>query len=173
MHMQMIGLLLLTLLLLPTPAWSIELPLFFIQRSKNSNEVHYLLRVDDRCRLVSDTPVSAVWKLLEDSPDKTASLSVFDQMAYGVAQQRVADNGVSFSLKALEKKRIHASATALPQMGTCSARAQVEINGQWAVLERIYVQTEEGWLKPKVLYVDVFGTSVDARATPVQERLTP
>ena len=36
-----------------------------------------------------------------------------------------------------------------------------------------FVQTEEGWLKPKVLYVDVFGTSVDARATLVQERLTP
>ena len=42
-----------------------------------------------------------------------------------------------------------------------------------AVLERIYVQTAEGWPKPKILYVDVFGTSVEARATPVQERLTP
>jgi hypothetical protein len=173
MRMQMIGLLLLTLLLLPGPAWSIDLPLFFIQRSKNANEVHYHLRVDDRCRLVTDAPVSAVWKLLEDSSNKTASLSVFDQIAYGIAQQRVTDNRVSFSLKALEQKRIHASAAALPQMGTCSARAQVEINGQWAVLERIYVQTEEGWLKPKVIYVDVFGTSVDARATSVRERLTP
>jgi Domain of unknown function (DUF4833) len=169
----MIGLLLLTLPLLPAPAWSIDLPLFFIQRSKNANEVHYHLQVDDRCHLVSNAPVSAVWKLLEDSPDKTASLSVFDHMAYGVAQQRVADNGVSFSLKALEQKRIHASAAALPQMGTCSARAQVEINGQRAVLERIYVQTEEGWLKPKVIYVDVFGTSMDTRAAPVRERLTP
>jgi hypothetical protein len=40
-------------------------------------------------------------------------------------------------------------------------------------LERIYVQAEEGWLKPKVLYVDVFGTGLDASATPVQERITP
>jgi hypothetical protein len=171
--MKMRGMLLLTLLLLPWPAWSTDLPLFVIQRSKNANEVHYYLQVDDRCRLASDTPVSAVWKLLEASPAKTASLSVFDQLAYGVEQQRVANNEVSFSLKALEQKRIKASVTMPPQMGTCAAQAQTDIQGQWAVLERIYVQTEEGWLKPKVLYVDVFGTSVDASATPVQERLTP
>jgi hypothetical protein len=161
------------LLLLPLPAWSKDLPLFFIQRSKNANEVHYQLRVDDRCRIASDTPVSAFWKLLEESPDKIASLSVFDQMAYGVEQQRVANNEVSFHLKALEQKRIKASVTATPQMGTCSAIAQTEIQGQWAVLERIYVQTEEGGLKPKVIYVDVFGKSMDTSATPVQERITP
>ncbi len=171
--MKMRGMLLLLLLLLPLPAWSKDLPLFFIQRSKNANEVHYQLRVDDRCRIASDTPVSAFWKLLEASPDKTASLSVFDQMAYGVEQQRVANNGVSFHLKALDQKSIKASVTAPPQMGTCSAIAQTEIQGHWAVLERIYVQTEEGGLKPKVIYVDVFGKSLDTSATPVQERITP
>jgi hypothetical protein len=61
----------------------------------------------------------------------------------------------------------------MPQSGPCAAQTQTDIQGQRAVLERIYVQTEEGWLKPKMLYVDVIGTSVDARATPVQERLTP
>jgi hypothetical protein len=151
--MKMLGMLLLILLLLPWPAWSKDLPLFFIQRSKNANEVHYQLRVDERCRIASDAPVSAFWKLLEASPDKTASLSVFDQMAYGIEQQHVANNGVSFRLKALEQKRITASVTAPPQLGTCAAIAQTELQGQWAVLERIYVQTEEGWLKPKVLYV--------------------
>ena len=73
--MQIVGRLLLPLLLLPWPAWSADLPLFVIQRSKNTNEVHYFLRVDDRCRLAYDTPVSAVWELLAVSPDKTASLS--------------------------------------------------------------------------------------------------
>ena len=171
--MKIRGILLLPLLLLPWPAWSTDLPLFRIQRSKNANEVQYSLQVDDRCRLASATPVRAVWKLLAVRPDKTASLSVFDQLAYGVAQQHVADHEVSFSLKALEQKRIIARVTGPPQSGACAAQAQTDIQGQRAVLERIYVQTEEGWLKPKVLYVDVFGTSVDARATPVQERLTP
>jgi hypothetical protein len=165
--------LLLFLLLLPWPAWSTDVPLFVIQRSKNANEVHYHLRVDDRCRIASTTPIHAFWKLLAASPDKTASLSVFDQLAYGVEQQRVANNEVSFSLKALEQKRITARIIGTPPQGPCAAQAQTEIQGQWAVLERIYVQTEEGWLKPKVLYVDVFGTGLDASATPVQERITP
>jgi hypothetical protein len=171
--MTMRGRLVLTLLLLPWPAWSADLPLFHIQRSKNANEVHYYLQVDDRCHFASDTPVSAVWKLLAVSPAKTATLSVFDQLAYGIAQQYVANHEVTFSLKALEQKRITIRVTGPPQSGTCAAHAQTDIGGQRAVLERIYVQTEEGWLKPKVVYVDVFGTSVDARATPVQERLTP
>jgi hypothetical protein len=167
------GMLLLTLLLLPLPAWSTDLPLFFIQRSKNANEVHYQLRVDDRCRIASDTPVSALWHLLEQRPAKTTALSVFDQMAYGVEQQRVATTEVSFSLKALPQKRITARVTAPSQPETCAAIAQTELQGHGAVLERIYVQTEEGGFKPKVIYVDVFGKSLDASATPVYERLTP
>jgi hypothetical protein len=169
----MIGMVLLALLFLPWPAWGTDLPLFFIQRSKNANEVHYYLRVDDHCRIASDTPVSALWKLLEHGPEKTKALSIFDQMAYGIEHQRVADHVVSFSLKALEQKRITATVTATPQRGTCAALARVEMQGQWAILERIYVQTEEGWLTPKVLYVDVFGKSLDASATPVRERITP
>jgi len=171
--MKYMGMILLTLLLLPLPAWSKDLSLFVIQRSKNANEVHYHLRVDDRCHLASGAPVSAVWKLLEDSPEKTESLSTFDQMAYGIEDQTVADNWVSFSLKALEQKRIKASATPTPQTGTCAPIAHTDINGQVAILERIYVQTEEKFPKPKVVYIDLFGKSVDASHTPVTERITP
>jgi len=171
--MQLRGMILLTLLLLPWPAWSADLLLFIIQRSKNANEVHYSLRVDERCRPASDTPVRAFWRLLEHNPEKTATLSFFDKMAYGIEEQLVSDHEVSFSLKALEQKRVRAKASAAPQPGTCAATAQTEIQGQWATLERIYVQTEERWPKPKVIYVDVFGTSLDASATPVHERITP
>ena len=171
--MQLRGMILLPLLLLPWPAWSADLLLFIIQRNKNANEVHYQLRVDERCRPASDTPVSAFWRLLEHSPEKTARLSFFAKMAYGIEDQRVIDHEVSFSLKALEQKRIRAKASLDPQLGTCSATAQTTIQGQWAALERIYVQAEEGWLKPKVIYVDVFGTSLDASAIPVRERVTP
>ena len=171
--MHRIGVTLLALLLIPLPGWSKDIPLFFIQRSKNKNEVHYQLRVDDHCRIASDKPVSAVWKLIEVSPEKTESLSVFDQIAYGVAQQTVDNNSVSFSLKALEQKRLKASAAPTPQTGTCAWVVHTDINGQPATLERIYVQTEEGFIKPKVLYVDIFGKSLEANPAPVSERITP
>ena len=171
--MTILGMILLLCLLFPFPVWSTDIPLFIIQRSKNTNEVQYQLRVDDRCHIASEQPVSAFWKLLEAHPEKTASLSVFDQLAYGVVQQTVADNWVSFSLKALEQKRLKAHASATPQAGTCAAIVHTDINGHVATLERIYVQTEEGFLKPKVVYIDLFGKSTEATPTPVQERITP
>jgi hypothetical protein len=145
--MTILGMILLLCLLFPFPVWSTDIPLFIIQRSKNTNEVQYQLRVDDRCHIASDNPVSAFWKLHEDGPESTTSLSAFDQIAYGVVHQTVADNWVSFSLKALEQKRLKASATAPPQPGTCIPIVHTDIQGQVATLERIYVQTEEGFLR--------------------------
>ena len=69
-RMKPLSILLVTLLVFPLPAWSKDLLLFVIQRSKNANEVHYL-RVDAHCHLASATPVHALWKLLEGSPEQT------------------------------------------------------------------------------------------------------
>ena len=171
--MKPLSIILLTLLVFPLPAWSKDLLLFVIQRSKNANEVHYYLRVDDHCNLASDTPVYALWKLLEESPEKTKPLSVFDQLAYGIAQQTVTEHGVSFSLKALATKRMKARATPTAPPGPCAPMVRTDIQGQEAILERVYVQTEEGFPKPKVVYIDIFGKSVDASHSPVTERLTP
>jgi hypothetical protein len=63
-RMKPLSIILVTLLVFPLPAWSKDLLLFVIQRSKNANEVHYYLRVDAHCNLASDTPVHALWKLL-------------------------------------------------------------------------------------------------------------
>ena len=154
------------------PAWSTDLPLFIIQRSKNANEVQYSLQVDDRCRLASDTPVSAVVELLAVSPDKTARCPSSISWPMGLQQQHVADNEVSFSLKALEQKRITARVTVPPQSGTCAAQAQTDIQGQRAVLERIYVQTEEGGSNPRCCML-TFSGQAWMPVPPVQERLTP
>jgi hypothetical protein len=172
-RMKPLSILLLTLLVFPLPAWSKDLLLFVIQRSKNANEVQYYLRVDAHCHLASDTPVHALWKLLETSPEKTKPLSVFDQLAYGIAQQTVTEPWVAFSLKALETKRMKARATPTAPPGTCTPLVLTDIQGQEAFLERVYVQTEEGFPKPKVVYIDIFGKSVDASHTPVTERITP
>jgi Domain of unknown function (DUF4833) len=171
--MKITGMTLLTLLLLPLLGWSKDLNLFFIQRSKNTNEVQYQLRVDDHCHISSTHPVSAFWQLREESPEKTKSLTELDQLAYGVVRQRVDENGVVFRLRALEQKPIKATATYDPHTGTCSPSAHVEINDQWVALERIYVQTEERRFRPKVTYIDLFGTSLVDSPIQVSERITP
>ena len=100
--MNIIRMTLLTLLLLPLSGWSKDVNLFVIQRSKNTNEVQYQLHVNDRCQIVSDKPVGAFWHLREVSPEKTEPLTDLEHMAYGVANQKVAENRVSFDLGVLE-----------------------------------------------------------------------
>jgi hypothetical protein len=160
-------------LLIPLSAWSKEVHLFSIQRSKNDNEVQYRLHVDDHCHIVSNKPVNAVWKLLEESPEKTESLSELEHMAYGVVHQKVDENWVSFRLRPLEQRSLKATAIYDPQTNTCSPIVQTEINAQLATLERIYVQAEEGLLGPKVVYIDLFGKSLEANPQQVHERIQP
>jgi hypothetical protein len=161
------------LLLLPLPGWSTEVPLFVIQRSKNANEVQYHLRVDAQCRLRAPFPVSAIWHLRAAQPVTTAPLSALDQLAYGVARQRVDEQEVVFRLRALEEKPIKATVTAHPETGTCLSRVYIQIHAQWAALERVYVQTEEGRVRPTVTYIDLVGTTVEDPPRPVTERITP
>jgi len=177
--MNIIMMTLLTLLLLPLPGWSTDLNLFVIQRSKNTNEVQYQLHVNDRCHIVSDHPVGAFWHLREVSPETTEPLSDLEHMAYGVTNQQVAENRVSFDLgvlehfRALEQRRITATVRYDPSTATCIPSVQTAIHGQVAALERMYVQADERLVRPKVRYIDVIGTSVASRPTPVTERIDP
>ena len=170
--MHIISLTLLTLLLLPLPGWSKDLNLFVIQRSKNTNEVQYQLHVNDRCQIVSDHPVGAFWHLREVSPEKTEPLSDLEHMAYGVTNQQVAENRVSFDLgvlehfRALEQRSITATVRYDPHTATCTSLVQTAINGQVAALERIYVQADERLVRPKVRYIDVVGKSLAGQSHP-------
>lgn len=177
--MNIIGMTLLTLLILPLPGWSKDINLFVIQRSKNSNEVQYQLHVNDRCQIVSAKPVSAFWQLREVSPEKTEPLTDLEHMAYGVANQKVAEHWVSFDLgvlehfRSLEQRSITATVSYDPHTATCTPIVQTTINGQVATLERIYVQTEERLVRPKVIYIDVVGKSLASSPTQVTERIDP
>jgi hypothetical protein len=76
-------------------------------------------------------------------------------MAYGVTNQQVAENRVSFDLgvlehfRALEQRRITATVRYDPSTATCTPSVQTAINGQVAALERIYVQAEERLVRPQ------------------------
>src|SRR4029078_2517058 len=42
---------------------------FFIQRNKNRNEVHYAISLDENCRPKGDEPMTNYWLRLEDGPN--------------------------------------------------------------------------------------------------------
>ena len=177
--MNIMGMTLLTLLLLQLPGWSKDLNLFVIQRNKNTNEVQYQLHVNDRCHIVSDHPVDAFWHLREVSLETTAPLTDLEQMVYGVADQQVGENWVSFDLgflehfRSLEQRSITATVSYDPHTATCAPIVQTTINGQVAALERIYVQADERLGRPKVRHIDIVGQSLASSPTQVVERIEP
>ncbi len=100
-------------------------------------------------------------------------------MAYGVTNQQVAENQVSFDLgvlehfRVLEQRRITATVHYDPQSATCTPSVQTTINGQVAALERMYVQADERLGRPKVRYIDVVGPSGASSPIQVVERIAP
>ena len=153
--------------------WSKDIDLFFIERNKNKNEVHYQIHVDGNCRITSDEPITGYWKVIEEGPDKTRKFTVFDNMAYSIINQKVENNWVFFNLKALKTRLIKSTVKQNPSTNTCESVVQTKINNKWADLERIYVLSKEGFIMPKVIYVDVIGKSLGPQSEEVIERIKP
>src|SRR5690348_6852763 len=57
---------------------------FYLAKSENKNQVHYAVRVDDRCRPVGAAPVYGYWRDLEVGPSATSRLLQHEQPAYGL-----------------------------------------------------------------------------------------
>jgi hypothetical protein len=136
--------------------------LFFIQRSKNANEVHYDARVNADGTLDPKDPVEGYWiNKAEDGSRKPISL--IQRVAYGFS----VDMGTTthtMKLKAFPDRPL----TLARVNGRW--RAQTNISGKQAYMKRLYVATDESGVMPKVLYVDVFGEDVGSGAA-LQEHI--
>jgi len=142
---------------------------FFIQRNKNKNEVHYAISLDENCRPKGDDPVKNYWLRLEDGPNVEKSLKLLQQVGYGIKSQKVTDEGVLVVLRSLPARPISVVVT---REGTeCKAAAYMTVAGERAHLERAYVFAKDGFLLPAVAYVELFGKRDDG--SPVEERIQP
>ena len=140
--------------------------LFFIQRSKNANEVHYDARVAKDGRLDPDQPVVGYWlNKAEDGSRKPIKL--VQQIAYGfdVAPSK---DGATYGLKLKAFKERPMTIVRSDKDGRW--RVQTTIAGKPAFMNRIYVATDESSLMPTVLYVDVYGEETGSGA-PVHEHI--
>ena len=137
--------------------------LFFIQRSKNANEVHYDARVTKTGALAKD-PVDSYW-LRKAEDGSRASISMLQKMAYGFDVDPGATAGThTMRLTALKERAL----TLLQVDGRW--RARTLIGGKQAYLKRLYIATDESGVFPKVLYVDIFGEEVGSGAA-IKEHL--
>jgi hypothetical protein len=138
--------------------------LFFIQRSKNANEVHYDARVTADGTLDARNPIDAYW-LRRAKDGSRAPITTLQKIAYGY-DVNPGPNGTYLARLAAFKER---PLTLVRVSGRW--RAQATIAGRRAYLDHLYIATDESGLLPKVLYVDVFGEEVGTGKA-VQERLT-
>ena len=144
--------------------------LLFIERSKNKNQVHYAVKLNPDCTFANDAPVYGYWKVLEKGPDVIEELNTFDNIAYGIENQMVDEknkNEITFNLKAIESKKITLTVTKKEQ--NCLKKTVMTINGQSAIIEKIYVFAEEGMIRPTVKWIDLFGK--DNKNKAITERI--
>ena len=129
--------------------------LFFIQRSKNANEVHYDARVTKDGSLDGKDPVAGYW--INKAEDNSRSgISLLQKIAYGFDVNPGATAGTyTMKLKAFPERPL----MLLKLDGKW--RARVQIAGKQAYLTKLYVATDESGIMPKVLYTDIFGEEVN------------
>jgi hypothetical protein len=137
--------------------------LFFIQRSKNANEVHYDARVTKDGQLDPNNPVDGYW--LNKAEDGSRSgISLLQRIAYGYDVEPTGNGTYALKLKAFKERPMW-----IVKAGG-RFRVQTTIAGKPAFMDRLYVATDESGVFPKVLYIDVFGEDMTTGAA-VQEHI--
>lgn len=139
--------------------------LFVIGRSKNANIVAYDAAIAPSRRLDRDRPVRAYWVMLAEDGHREGLSWMERRLAYGIDSTFAGGHWV-LRLKAFDERPIHV------RRRDGRFRAEVEIDGRMAWLQRIFVQAREGTVLPKVRFIDLTGIDPDTRE-PVRERLVP
>ena len=139
--------------------------LFRIERSKNANIVQYDAVLQSFDKLDPAGPVVAYW-VLHAEDGRREGLSSIDRRAYGFKVKAEVNNRWLLYLNASPDRSIRV----LRWQGRWVA--QIVIAGRSAVLDRMYVSTDESAFIPRVLWVDLFGADMET-GKPLTERLKP
>jgi hypothetical protein len=143
----------------------LDLRLFSIYRSTNSNEVVYeAVEVGDGFDM--QHPIRVYW-VLHARGDRIEALTHFEEAhAYGVVVQHATHDEIAFQLRAVPSRPITV------RREGAAARAYASIAGEECALSGIYVAVHEGFLIPSVSYVVLSGTS-RSTGKPLSERVQP
>jgi hypothetical protein len=140
--------------------------LFVIARSKNANVLHYDVRLEDG-KLDLGEPMVAYWVMHAEDGRRESLTFLERELAYGFRiVSRVTADGFRVGLKAFSRREF-----AVRRNADGTYRAHVRIDGQKAVLDRIFVTSQGGGVTPSVKCVDLFGTLASGKK--IHERLVP
>jgi hypothetical protein len=155
------------LLAAPAAAQISTSPLFIIERSKNANVVHYDARLTADGKLDPKEPVVVYWvRLAEDGRRKELSW-IQKKMAFGfTVTPDPSLDGFRMTLMAAPERQITV------KKEKDAVRAEAVIDGRPAVLEKMYINSSDGLMGPKVHYIEVHGKDLQT-GEERRERMVP
>lgn len=137
--------------------------LFQIERSKNTNEIHYAAQVGKDGALDTKEPVAAFWVMKAEDGRREGLTFMERKMAYGLD---VTARGAEYDVKLSA-----APERAIKLMNVGGRwRAQTQLNGKAAYLSRIFITTKEGGVMPTVVSIDLYGEDAASGKT-IQEHV--
>ena len=147
-----------TALLIPVLCFSEALeiePLFRIERSKNANVVQYDAQLTPEGKLKPEKPVIAYWIMNAHGGEKEDLNWVEKKIAYGFSVEY--DTKGDFWIMDLVAD-IQRKIKVYKVNGRY--RAEILIDGRPAFVDRIYIESIEGGMRPKVKYMEFFGKGI-------------
>lgn len=144
-------------------------PLFVIERSTNSNVVHYEARLGENMKLNESDPVLVYWEMKTKGGKRQELTGIERRRAYGFKFEPDAANpgSVLLHLVPYDKRKLRVSA---PE-GV--AFAEITIDGKLSKLKKIFIHTVGKSLVPGVDYIELFGTEVASGASTYEKILNP
>jgi len=127
-------------------------PLFIIERNKNANVVHYDANLTPDGKLDPGNPVIAYWMLLAEDGRRKNLNWMEKKKAYGVKiRPDASHNGYILTLAAAPWMPLAVKNEA------GSAHVEADIGGRPAILQKMFIQSRERLMGPKVEYIELYG----------------
>jgi hypothetical protein len=142
----------LALLATPAAAQIKTSPLFIIERSENTNVVHYDARLTADGKLDPKEPVIVYWVMLAEDGRREKLSWIENKKAYGFTiKPAQSANSYKMTLVAVPERQI------IVKKKKDAIRAETVINGRPAILEKIYINASDGLTGLKVQYIEMYG----------------
>jgi hypothetical protein len=144
-----------------------SVPLFHIERSKNANIVKYDALLTPGGSLDPKKPVDVYWVLLAEKGQREALNWIQKKKAYGFDIEPAKDGkGFMMMLKPMRERPIRVF------MEGDAVHAGLTIGGKSGYLEKLFINSEEGSMMPKVIYIELFGKDA-ATGEALYEKILP
>ena len=127
-------------------------PLFIIERSKNANVVHYDARLTADGKFDPKQPVVAYWIMLAEKGQREELNWVEKRKAYGF-NIKPSPSGEGYRMTVVAAPTRPISVT----KDGGAVHAEMDIAGQPAILDKMYINSTDGLLGPKVHYIELHG----------------